>query len=225
MAIIMTVGTPFAERHCGPASHIPTRIRAMKSVMCLVVCFLTAGLAGTGLGADDPTGTWKFTVERNGQQREVVLTLRLEAGKFTGHIPARNSTVTPIDNGKYENGEISFSITRDVNGVKRTSKYSGKLSAGHNHRQDRKRERRQARDHGLGGEEGAAIEVMRRIVLGVSRLWTPNLDQIVRTKSPADAVKLTGKSLQAISIAGRFWALTTVRRSGIGRLSQPRTAI
>jgi len=29
----------------------------------------------------------------------------------------------------YKDGEISFSITRDVNGVKRTSKYSGKLSA------------------------------------------------------------------------------------------------
>jgi len=101
----------------------------MKSVIPFVVCFLTVGLAGTARGADDPTGTWKFTVERNGQQREVVLTLRLENGKLTGHIPGRNSTVTPIDNGKYENGDISFSITRDVNGVKRTSKYSGKLSA------------------------------------------------------------------------------------------------
>jgi hypothetical protein len=67
-------------------------------------------------------------VERNGQKREVVLTLRLEDGKLTGHIPARNNTVTPIDEGIYKDGEISFSITRDVNGVKRTSKYSGKLS-------------------------------------------------------------------------------------------------
>lgn len=101
----------------------------MKFALCLAFGLLTLGLAGIALGADDPTGTWKFTVERNGQQREVVLTLRLEEGKLTGHIPARNNTVTPIDDGKYENGAISFSITRDVNGVKRTSKYSGKLSA------------------------------------------------------------------------------------------------
>jgi hypothetical protein len=101
----------------------------MKFALCLAFGLLTLGLAGTARGADDPTGTWKFTVERNGQQREVVLTLRLEEGKLTGHIPARNNTVTPIDDGKYENGAISFSITRDVNGVKRTSKYSGKLSA------------------------------------------------------------------------------------------------
>jgi hypothetical protein len=101
----------------------------MKTALCLALCFVTLCLAGTVLGADDPTGTWKFTVERGGQQREVVLTLRLEAGKLTGHVPARNSTVSPIENGKYENGEISFSITRDINGVKRTSKYSGKLSA------------------------------------------------------------------------------------------------
>ena len=101
----------------------------MKSAVCIAFSVLTLCLAGTSLGADNPTGTWKFTVERNGQQREVVLTLLLEDGKLTGHIPARNNTVTPIDNGKYENGEISFSITRDVNGMKRTSKYSGKLSA------------------------------------------------------------------------------------------------
>ena len=101
----------------------------MKFALCLAFGLLTLGLAGTVRGADDPTGTWKFTVERNGQQREVVLTLRLEEGKLTGHIPARNNTVTPIDDGKYENGAISFSITRDINGVKRTSKYSGKLSA------------------------------------------------------------------------------------------------
>jgi hypothetical protein len=56
----------------------------MKSVVCLVACLLTVGIAGTALGADDPTGQWKFTIERNGQQREVVLTLRLEDGKLTG---------------------------------------------------------------------------------------------------------------------------------------------
>jgi hypothetical protein len=100
----------------------------MKWGLCIALCLLTLGLAGTALGADDPSGIWKWTVERNDQKREVTLTLRLEEGKLTGHIPARNNTVTPIDDGKYKDGEISFSITRDFNGVKRTTKYSGKLS-------------------------------------------------------------------------------------------------
>ena len=99
-----------------------------KSALCLVLALLPLGLAETALGADDPTGMWKFTVERGGQKRDVVLTLRLEDGKLTGHVPGRNNTVTPIENGKYADGEISFSVTRDVNGVKRTSNYSGKLS-------------------------------------------------------------------------------------------------
>jgi hypothetical protein len=37
----------------------------------------------------------------------------------------------------------------------------------------------------------------RRRILGVWRIWTPKLDRIVQTKSPVEAAKLTGKSLQA----------------------------
>jgi hypothetical protein len=100
----------------------------MKWALCIALCLTTLGLAGTALGADDPSGVWKWTVERGGQKRDASLTLKLEGDKLTGHMPGRNNVVTPIEDGKFKDGEISFAVTREFNGVKRTTKYSGKLS-------------------------------------------------------------------------------------------------
>ena len=100
----------------------------MRWALCIALGVATLGLAETARGADDPTGVWKWTVERNGRTREMTLTLALEGDKLTGHMPGRNNTVVLIDDAKYADGEISFSFTREFNGVKRTSKYSGKVS-------------------------------------------------------------------------------------------------
>ncbi len=101
----------------------------MKSVLCIVLGLVTLGLAGTALGADDPSGTWKWQVKRGDQTRDVTLTLKLEGDKLTGHMPGRNNTVTPIEDASFKDGTVAFSITRERNGVKSTTKYSGKLSA------------------------------------------------------------------------------------------------
>lgn len=100
----------------------------MKWLLCIALCLAILGLAGTAVGADDPSGTWKWSVQRGDQKRDVTLTLKLEGDKLTGHMPGRNNVVTPIEDAKFKDGEISFSITREFNGVKRTSKYAGKLS-------------------------------------------------------------------------------------------------
>ncbi|MCE9527414.1 MAG: hypothetical protein K8R36_15330 [Planctomycetales bacterium] len=100
----------------------------MKFVLCMVLGLVTLGLAGTALGADDPSGTWKWSVKRGDQTREVTLTLKLEGDKLTGHMPGRNNTVTPIEEASFKDGTVAFSVTREFNGVKRTTKYSGKLS-------------------------------------------------------------------------------------------------
>ena len=101
----------------------------MKSVLCIVLGLVTLGLSGTALGADDPSGTWKWQVKRGEQKRDVTLTLKLEGDKLTGHMPGRNNTVTPIEDASFKDGTVAFSVTREFNGVKRTTKYSGKLSA------------------------------------------------------------------------------------------------
>jgi len=87
------------------------------------------GLAGQVGAADkpDPTGTWKWSVTFNDQTREMSLKLKLDGDKLTGSIPGRNNTETAIENGTFKDGQVSFSVTRERNNQKVTSKYSGKL--------------------------------------------------------------------------------------------------
>jgi hypothetical protein len=75
--------------------------------------------------ADNPTGTWKWTTTFGNNSREVTLKLKLDGDKLTGTISGRNGEAA-IDDSKYSNGDISFSVTREFNGNKLTSKYSGK---------------------------------------------------------------------------------------------------
>jgi hypothetical protein len=85
-------------------------------------------LAGTARAAEDPNGTWKWSVTFNDQTREQTLKLKLEGDKLTGAMVGRNNQETPIENGTYKDGEISFTSTRERNNQKFTTKYSGKLS-------------------------------------------------------------------------------------------------
>jgi hypothetical protein len=92
---------------------------------------LVIGLAFLGLAAlaqaADPTGTWKWTVTRNDQSRDVTLKLKLEGDKLTGAMVGRNNEETKIDEAKYKDGELSFAVTREFNNQKFTTKYKGKL--------------------------------------------------------------------------------------------------
>lgn len=92
---------------------------------------LVVALAGF-VGADDkkkadPTGTWKWTVERMGNKMEQTLKLKLEGDKVTGAMVGRNNMETKIEDGTFKDGEVSFNITRERNGNKTVSKYKLKL--------------------------------------------------------------------------------------------------
>jgi len=87
-------------------------------------------LAGTATAEDkkaNPTGTWKWSVERNGQKREITLKLKLDDGKLTGSVTAGKDTDTKIEDASFKDGEVKFSVTRERNGEKFTSKYAGKM--------------------------------------------------------------------------------------------------
>ena len=99
----------------------------------LFVAALVVTLAGSvgALRADDkanPTGTWKWTVMRNNQSRETTLKLKLDGDKLTGAMVGQNGQETPIEDGQFKDGEVSFKVTRERQGNKITTKYSGKLS-------------------------------------------------------------------------------------------------
>jgi hypothetical protein len=102
----------------------------MKFVAALALGVVAFGLVGTVQAADPVTGTWTWKMtfgQNNDQTREVSLKLKLDGDKVTGSMPGRNNTETAIENGTFKDGTVSFSITRERNGNKFTSKYTGKI--------------------------------------------------------------------------------------------------
>lgn len=99
-----------------------------RSFLALGIAII--GLAGITHAADkpDPTGTWKWKMMgRNGQEREVTLKLKLEGEKLTGTVSGRNNNDTNIEDATFKDGEVAFSVTREMNGQKFTTTYKGKL--------------------------------------------------------------------------------------------------
>ena len=95
------------------------------------VCVLTfIGLSSVVQAEDkpNPTGTWKWTVKMGEQSREMTLKLKLEGDKLTGTMLGRNAQETPIEDAKYKDGAVSFKVTREREGRKMVSKYTGKVS-------------------------------------------------------------------------------------------------
>jgi hypothetical protein len=78
--------------------------------------------------AADATGTWKWTVERNGNTFENTLKLKQEGEKLTGKITGRQGNETEIEDGKVKDDTVSFTVTREFGGNKVVMKYQGKLS-------------------------------------------------------------------------------------------------
>lgn len=103
---------------------------------------MAAGLAfmfSIAASAADVNGTWTWTTpgRQGGPDRKNTLTLKVEGEKVTGKLsaPGRQGATTEIniEDGKLKKGdekgdEISFKVTREFQGNKRVSKYSGKVA-------------------------------------------------------------------------------------------------
>ncbi|HET6407764.1 MAG TPA: hypothetical protein VFG14_07775, partial [Chthoniobacteraceae bacterium] len=77
---------------------------------------------------------WTVPGRDGGEGRKMTLVLTQEGEKLTGKIssPGRDGGAareTEIADGSVKGTDVTFSVTRDFNGTKRTSKYVGKLSA------------------------------------------------------------------------------------------------
>src|SRR5687767_12334278 len=79
----------------------------------------------------NPVGTWKWKQMRGDQSVDYTAKLKMEGDKLTGVVisPGRNNDnqETMISDGKFKDGEISFTVTRSFNDQKFTSKYTGKV--------------------------------------------------------------------------------------------------
>lgn len=102
-------------------------MRRWMATALVVVC---AGLTSSALAADkpNPTGTWKWTVTVNGQERTTTIKLKLDGDKLTGAMLGRNNQETAIEDGKFaKDGTVSFKVSRERNGQKFVTEYSGKI--------------------------------------------------------------------------------------------------
>ena len=102
----------------------------MKHLGMAAVALVFVGLTGVARADDkpNPVGTWKWTVNFGGEEREVTLKLKLDGDKLTGAMVGQNGQETAIEDGQFKDGEVSFKVTRERNGNKFTTKYSGKVS-------------------------------------------------------------------------------------------------
>src|SRR6185312_12241303 len=94
--------------------------------MAALGLMVVLGLGRSALAAD-ATGTWKWTVERNGNTFDQVLTLVQEGDTLNGSIKVRD-TETPIEDGKVKGDTVTFKVTREFNGNKFVIMYEGKVS-------------------------------------------------------------------------------------------------
>ena len=101
----------------------------MKRLVAMAVVLTFVVLAGAARAADDkpnPTGTWKWTVTRGGNTRDVTLKLKLDGDKLTG-ATVRGDQETAIEEPTFKDGTVTFKVVRERNGVKTIRKYNGKL--------------------------------------------------------------------------------------------------
>ena len=96
-------------------------------------------LAGVSEGraedkAADASGTWSWVMKgRQGRpDRKFTAKIKVAGDKVTGKVSSPNrdgeNTETEITDGKVKGEEISFTVVREVNGNKITTKYTGKIS-------------------------------------------------------------------------------------------------
>src|SRR5215471_18983511 len=97
----------------------------MKRVAAVLCVLAVAGMARAE-DKPNPTGTWKYTADVNGQSIDVTIKLKLEGDKLTGTVSVLD-TETKIEDAKYKDSDVSFTVHPEVNGNKLTIKYQGKI--------------------------------------------------------------------------------------------------
>jgi len=98
----------------------------MKRLLVAPIVLAILAMAGIARAEDSPTGTWKWTTMGGGNTREVTLKLKQDGDKLTGTI-TMGTRDTEITDGSFKDGAVSFSVVRERNGNKITSKYNGKV--------------------------------------------------------------------------------------------------
>jgi hypothetical protein len=100
----------------------------MKRLVAAAVVLVFVGLVSAVRGAEDPSGTWKWSATFGNNTIESTLKLKQEGDKLTGVYVGRNNMESPIEDGTFKDNVVSFKVVREFNGNKFTMKYSGTVS-------------------------------------------------------------------------------------------------
>jgi len=113
--------------------------KSSVSIIALALTFCGLSSVSSSRAAEDkkadPSGTWTWTTpgRNGGADRKMTLKLKVEGEKVTGTLstPGRDGEMvkSEIEDGKIKGDEVSFAVTREFNGNKRTSKYHGTITA------------------------------------------------------------------------------------------------
>jgi hypothetical protein len=113
--------------------------RKLANVTYIAVAALLAVGGLSTVSAQDKaasaTGNWTWSVagRDGGAERKMTLTLKQDGEKLTGKLssPGRDGGAareTEISDGSVKGSDVAFSVTREFNGNKMTTKYTGKLA-------------------------------------------------------------------------------------------------
>ncbi|HEY1628881.1 MAG TPA: hypothetical protein VGF52_03415 [Tepidisphaeraceae bacterium] len=103
----------------------------LNVVIAFLACMLTSTLVhaqATTQPSNDATGSWKWS--QSGPNGDVDFTLKLkqDGDKLTGTMSGFNGNDTDIQDGKVQDGQISFKVVRDFNGRQVVTTYTATMS-------------------------------------------------------------------------------------------------
>ena len=104
----------------------------MKKLALAAFLFALAGLIGasnvaTAADKDDPTGSWKVKTKLGDRELKSVMKFENKDGVVTGAVTPEKGGEAKIEDGKFKDGELTFTVTREVMGNKVVTKYKAKI--------------------------------------------------------------------------------------------------
>jgi hypothetical protein len=95
--------------------------------MTKLLTLLSAIALAATMFAADINGKWTGKVETPNGSRDVNMTFKVDGTNLTGTVSGRQSD-SPIENGKVEGDDISFTVTRKFNDMEVKTNYTGKIT-------------------------------------------------------------------------------------------------
>lgn len=101
-----------------------------KKLLFVTTILLVAAFAAF---AADVSGKWTYEMAgRDGNTRQVTITLKADGNNLTGTVPGfgRGGEAPPVEisNGKVDGDNVSFEVKREFNGNTMVTKYNGTVS-------------------------------------------------------------------------------------------------